>query len=178
MAEIQIEKKTTSPWLWIIPILIVLALVLWWLFTRGPDRDGAVVTPAGAAGEVSAAPITDLAMLAAMSPAERAGLAGRRVELTNVPVPAVPGDETFWVGGNEAERLFVTLDPTGVPAGTESPTNVNAGQQVTVAGVLREVPADLSDMRTRWKLDDATADALGAARIYLAADRVTVTQPR
>lgn len=39
MAEIRIEKKSTSMWTWLIPLLLV-AAALWWYFGRGPgDRD-------------------------------------------------------------------------------------------------------------------------------------------
>ncbi len=209
MSEIKIQRKTTSVWPWLIPLLIVVAVLLWWLLAREPDPDVALA-PVGApalatsqeaevpltdlstlnrpAGDslddldstspTADGPLTDLGAIMAMSPAERVSLIGRRVELTDVAVPVVPSDEVFWVGSTETERLFVTLDPTGVPATAGSPANVTAGQQVSVAGVLRELPSNMNGMRSRWKLDDFTIAALATARVYLAADRVTVLQSR
>lgn len=186
MAEINIEKKQgTNIWAWLIPLLLVAAL-LWWFFGRGGDEVTTAIdadTAAVAAGDVAdadaaaGAPITDVVAIVAVP--DRMPLIGRRVQLTSVPVLSVPGDETFWVGSSESERLFVALDPApGTSAPVESPTDVDAGQRVTVAGVLRQVPTDLAEWRTRWNLDDATAEALTAGQVYLAADRVAIAQPR
>ena len=186
MAEINIEKKQgMSIWAWLIPLLLVAAL-LWWFFGREGDAVTAAVdtdTAAAAAGDVAgeagadAAPITDVVAIVAVP--DRIPLIGRRVQLTSVPVLSVPGDETFWVGSSETERLFVALDPApGTSAPVESPTDVDAGQRVTVAGVLRQVPTDLAEWRARWQLDDTTAAAITVGQVYLAADRVAIAQPR
>ncbi len=197
MAEINIErKKGSSIWAWLIPLLLLLALA-WWLISRnshdtttggdvapvatagavgnGGDASGAV--GAGDATAAGGAPVTDIMAIVAVP--DRTSLAGRRVELANVPVGAVTGDETFWVGSSATQQLFVALDRNpSTPVPEESRPNVDAGQKVSVAGVLQRVPSDLTEMRKRWKMDDATVASLAKSQVYLAADRVAITQPR
>lgn len=44
MAEIQIERKEPRNWLWIVLLLIVLALLAWWLLSRRTDAEDRVAT--------------------------------------------------------------------------------------------------------------------------------------
>ena len=54
MAEIRLEKKRRSPLTWLIPLLLVLALLAWWLLSQ--RNEGAVTTvPADSAATVAPA---------------------------------------------------------------------------------------------------------------------------
>jgi hypothetical protein len=46
MAEIRLERKTSSPLRWLLPLLL-LALLVWWLLSR--QRDESTEGPAGTA---------------------------------------------------------------------------------------------------------------------------------
>lgn len=188
MAEINIEKKHRGAiWPWIVGLIVLLLII--WAIAESRHRDRAVaaapiVTPPAVAtgevaGDVTAAPLTDVVTIVAVPVERRLPLVGQRVQLDSVAVQSVVGDETFWVGPSTTQQLFVALDPApGLNRDVESPTDVNAGQQVNVTGVLRRVPASLDSMRTRWKLDAATVAALQDAQVYLAAIKVAVVSPR
>lgn len=49
MADIQIERKERSLWPWVIAVLLLLALMAWWLGSRGGER--AAMAPADSAVE-------------------------------------------------------------------------------------------------------------------------------
>jgi hypothetical protein len=49
MAEIRLEKKRTSPLVWLIPLLLILALLAWWFLSQSE------VTPAAGTAADSAA---------------------------------------------------------------------------------------------------------------------------
>lgn len=60
MAEIRIEKKATSAWTWLLPLLLVGA-GLWWFFGRGNGADvGSGIQP-DSSGAVSSTGMTDSA---------------------------------------------------------------------------------------------------------------------
>lgn len=184
MAEINVERKHRGgAWVWVLGI-IALALIIW-AVAEALDRDDRVarippvvapaVVPAEAAGDVAAAPITDIVEVVAVPVPQRLPLVGRQVQLSDVRVQSVVGDEIFWVGPSADQRLFVALDPApGLNRPVESPTDVSPGQGVNVTGVVKRVPADLQAMQTQWKMDDSTTAALRDAQVYLAATQVAV----
>ena len=57
MAEIRLEKKRTSPLVWLIPLLLLLALLAWWLLSQG-DVAPAAPTTADSAAISGPAPAT------------------------------------------------------------------------------------------------------------------------
>lgn len=181
MAEIQIERKKSGGWMWLVGLL-VLALLVWGLFelldndpevAELPPAAAPVVAPAVAPAVAGPTPLTDVVAIVAVP--DPMPLVGQPVQLTNVAVQAVPGDSIFWVGPSETQRLLVVLDETRTP-GTpvEGRVNVNPGQTVSVSGVLRQTPADLQPWQARWKLNEEAMTTLRNGRLYLAADRVTV----
>lgn len=54
MAEIRLEKKRTSPLTWLIPLLLLLALLAWWMLSRH-DEPAATAVPADSAAVVAPA---------------------------------------------------------------------------------------------------------------------------
>lgn len=159
MAEIPVEKKSGMPlWAWLLLAAVALLLLIWILADNDPEPVEAVAVPpavtsveqpaveptgaaaAGAApaaigGDAAAAgPITDLAVLTGT--ADLTPMIGRQVQLTSVPVTAMAGDRTFFVGEG-SNRLFVLLPETRAGLPTEDSVNVNQGQRVTLSGTLR-----------------------------------------
>lgn len=100
------------------------------------------------------APVTDLLVVVARP--VKPELIGRRVQLTDVQVQSVVGDEVFWVGSDKNQRLLVSWDEE---KGTEARTDVNAGQKVTLSGVLRKAPTT-AQAQQQWGLTAAEAGAL------------------
>lgn len=144
MAEIKVEKKGSPWWLWVLGAVLVLALLMWLLGNndRVGDREVAeapMTTPRTTPymdepTESAAGPITDLATLANVD----AQAAGRTVQLERVRVLNVVGDRTFYVGENDAQRVFVVLNQAPTPGTpTEGRYNVQAGQMLNVNGVVR-----------------------------------------
>ncbi len=162
MAEIPVEKKSgVAWWVWLLPLLLI-ALLLWWILDRDDPVETAVApiasaeapvvdpltTPPPVAGTVgtepaapAAGPITDIATITGA--ADATALIGRQVTLTGVPVPAMAGDRTFWVGEGD-RRLFVLLPELQPGRPTEDSINVNQGQTVTVSGTLRRAQEMMS----------------------------------
>lgn len=56
MAEIRVERKTTSVWTWLVPLLLVVA-ALWWFLGRGPVRTVAGRGTVDSAGAYNRAPV-------------------------------------------------------------------------------------------------------------------------
>jgi hypothetical protein len=156
MAEIPVEKKSGTPWwIWLLLGALALAALIWILADNDPEPvETAAVPPADLAVPVApAAPVTPVAPAAPATPAadpagpitdlatltgaaDLAPMVGRQVDLAGVPVAAMAGDRTFFVGEG-SNRLFVLL-PEGRPGvPTEDSVNVNAGQTVALSGTLQ-----------------------------------------
>jgi hypothetical protein len=153
MAEIPVEKKSGSSWgIWLLLGALALAALIWILADNDPEPvETAAIPPADLAVPVApavpvtpvaptapaadpAGPVTDLATLTGA--ADLTPMIGRQVNLTAVPVAAMAGDRTFFVGEG-SDRLFVLL-PEGQPGvPTEDSVNVNAGQTVDLSGTLQ-----------------------------------------
>ncbi|MCU0625534.1 MAG: hypothetical protein MUF21_03480 [Gemmatimonadaceae bacterium] len=176
MAEIRIEKKKGTNWLWIILGALLLALLAWWLLGRDTDGDrervagGDVTTAPAVAAPAAAASgdvITDWTMVAASSSGD---LAGRRVELTGVPVIEAVSDRGFWIG-NASARAFVVRGNQSLPS-TAPDGAVDAGTTVRIWGTVVRMPTELTEQNTEWKLRDTDRDALGRQAAYVMADSV------
>lgn len=154
MAEIDIERKDRSPWMWIIGVLAAL-LLLWGLFelldgdddvaegpvatesvVTAPVVDPAVVTPP-AAPDATAGEVIPVAVIVATP----SNFANQRVSGT-ARVAEVVSDRGFWIedGG---QRVFAIIDEPKPEI-----MNVNAGQTVRLnrAQVMTNaspVPGDL-----------------------------------
>jgi hypothetical protein len=98
----------------------------------GTGADGA----AAATGTVSSSDGVDLLDLGA-DPGSLAPYEETSVEGASAPVESVVGDETFWVGGSPARRLFVFLNLLG-----ESGPDIDAGDDVTFNGTVKALPVD------------------------------------
>lgn len=104
---------------------------------------------------------------------DRSALAGRATALFGATVQTVVGDNAFWAGPSPDRQLFVVLDSQAV----ERRVDIEPGQTVMVAGVIRALPADLTTVRSAWNLTTANEATLARERIYLDASRVEVLPP-
>lgn len=176
MAEIKVQKKSRVPlWAWVILGLLALAL-LWWAanaFDRDVEKTVAVTPPVisaepvvagpeNVAPQTNTVPLTDLGRL--MNAEDPAALVGREVRLQGVPVQAMVGDASFWLGEGQDRRVFVILDEQipSPPPEVEGRVNINRGQTVDVQGVVR-AGTDLPD----GVLDQYGRAALGDRPIYV-----------
>lgn len=147
MADIDIERKSSSSWLWWLLGLIVLALLIWLVADMMDDDDPevaavpAVVDPAApVAVPVAAAPA---GLTIAQVLANPAAYAGQSFSTGPVRVAEVVSDRGFWVE-NEGQRLFVVKNESPQPgvsdvqgaADTRAGRAVNAGETVQINGTL------------------------------------------
>ncbi|HEY0970699.1 MAG TPA: hypothetical protein VGE02_06975 [Gemmatimonadales bacterium] len=186
MAEIPIERRSGSSWLVWAVLLVLAALLAWWLLGRGDESrvaggdvmaDSVATAPAAAAPatepaaeDESAAVVSDLAQLTGA--ADAAALVGRRVALSSVNVQDVVSDRGFWVGSGEDDRVFaVRMEQVTPPDGA-----VNPGQTVSLQGVLRAMPSNLEEQRTPWNLGSTDVSVLAAQSVYIEVDSVAILQ--
>lgn len=104
---------------------------------------------------------------------DRSALVGRSVALFGARVQTVTGDHAFWVGPSPDRQLFVVLDSQTVARRVD----IEPGQTVALAGVIRAVPGDLASVRGAWNLTAANEVTLTRERVYLDASHVQVTAP-
>lgn len=114
-------------------------------------------------------PITDVVVVATTQ--DQQSLVNRQVQLTNTPVQSVVGDRTFWVGPSNTQQMFVVLDEALDSGSTEKRLDVNAGQMLTINGLLRPMP-NTADAQKQWGLSATETEALKSQKVYLQASQV------
>jgi len=134
-----------------------------------PSPNVVVVSPTTTTTTTASEPITDVVVIA--SAPDQQSLVNRQVQFANVPVQSVIGDRTFWVGSGNNERLLVVLDEALDSGNTERALDVNAGQTLTMNGIVRRMPS-AADAQKQWGLSAAEADSLKNQRVYLQASQV------
>lgn len=134
-----------------------------------PSPNVVVVSPTTTTTTTTTEPITDVVVIA--SAPDQQSLVNRQVQFANVPVQSVIGDRTFWVGSGNNERLLVVLDEALDSGNTEKALDVNAGQTLTMNGIVRRMPS-AADAQKQWGLSAAEADSLKNQRVYLQASQV------
>lgn len=134
--------------------------------TVSPSPNVVVVSPTAT---TASEPITDVVVIA--SAPDQQALVNRQVQFANVPVQSVIGDRTFWVGSGTNERLLVVLDEALDSGNTEKALDINAGQTLTMNGIVRRMPS-AADAQKQWGLSAAEADSLKNQRVYLQASQV------
>jgi hypothetical protein len=101
-------------------------------------------------------------------PSDLSDSIGESVVAESVPVEAVVGDEAFWVGTSQVDRVLIIL--TG---GAESPATITVGQRVSFAGRLVGVT---SNVAADAGIDASEgADLLNTQAAYIAVSEDTVT---
>lgn len=175
MADIDVDRKSGTAWIWWIIGLIILILVIWAIReATGPDEPevttaplapaGAVVPPVPAeavpAGAVTAAPVLVVHEIVIGPEA----WVGKRVSGT-AQVSEVPTDRGFWLGSG-ADRIFVVLNDQ--PA--EEPLDINPGQTVQLTDAL--VVDDFGDVP--GTVDPQTREIAEKQPVFLDVDESNV----
>lgn len=172
MAEIPVEKKSSSAWIWIL-LLILAALLLWWILADDDnDADLANVENDTVAESTmdpnsdattgnEASTITALTMLTS-----DAGLVGRQVRLDGVAVNEVVGDMAFTVGegGNETLVTFNQVPTPDTP--TEGKIDVNPGSRVSIEGAVQRYDGNVATSVSKEIAENT--------QIFIDATKVTV----
>lgn len=183
MAHIDVQRKSgVSPVWWVIGLIVLMAIVWWFVAGRG-TRDVAdmpagavapVVTPAIPAPPVATlTPVNDVAFI--ISAPDAMALVNRPVVLQDEQVQSVVSDIGFWVGAQEGQRIFVALDEVRTPnTPTEGRYDVTAGQRLAVFGTVQPMPADLTQANTRWNLESTDRSALAQQPLYIRADSLHI----
>lgn len=148
----------------------------------GPDDDYIRATSLTVLGESDVADasgaISSLADLDALMASPTDGMAGRVVRLAGVPVTALAGDSTFYIGDG-ANRVLVVLgglgeSRSGPGDGSDGVFDVNVGQNVTIDGELMRFRRGT---RGTSSMADADQDEADRRRLVIAvrdADDLTI----
>lgn len=141
--------------------------------TTTPAVGGAPSTaPSSPTSSGSPAAVPNLTAGGAVVPAraQLGSAASAPVVATAVVVLAVPGDEGFWVGDDQA-RMWVQMTGRG-----ESPLQVTAGMRMSFQGnLVVNGPTFVSDLDLKQAQDRAALDAIGI-HIEVASSAITVVR--
>lgn len=184
MAEIKIQEKQSSNWLWWAIGLVVLALLAWWLIAANSREtmvgEGdvvatpaaeAVTTPDAMTATAPTGAITDITTLTAATSASE--LAGRPVMLSNVPIAKAVSDKAFWAGSGTAASGHIFVVRGNQSASYTAPDGaVNAGTHAMIFGTVQAMPSDLTQQSTEWNLASTDKQALAKKPLYIMADSV------
>tara|TARA_R110002072_G_scaffold15856_30_gene62844 strand:+ start:7265 stop:7732 length:468 start_codon:yes stop_codon:yes gene_type:complete len=150
MAEIPIEKKSGSKWLWILLALLALALIAWWIL----DDDGDDVVE-----------YTDQAVVADTVPAATGMLVvGESVDMDGVEVTSLAGDMAFYIEMN-GQQVPVFFDQVPTPGdATEGEYDINPGSILNIEGEVRSATDTLPA--------NADPSILGQSQNYIFAESI------
>ncbi len=153
MANIPVEKKSSTSWIWWLLLILGIIALLWWLFASNDDEaqyvaadNEPVVAETAAVEPAAGADAGAITALSALSGG--AALVGREVRLDNVPVNQVVGDEGFTIGEG-ANQTLVMFDEYPTPdTPIEGQVDVDPGSRVSIEGTVEnyegDVPASVS----------------------------------
>lgn len=181
MADIDIERKRGTNWLWPLLGLLLLGLLIWAAMEMMGDDDEVAVAPAvstevvdPAAPVVAAAPVAPAAGAPTIADvlANPSAFAGQPFSTQQVRVAEVVSDRGFWIENN-GQRMFVVKNESPQPgvadvqgaADTRDARNVNAGDMVQINGTLMT-----SVDGAQPPLDEQTRQLIQAQPIFLQAN--------
>lgn len=113
-------------------------------------------------------PMTDVVVIA--QEPDATSLVGQRVELEDVEVVKVTGDQAFTIAAGDTGSILVILDQVATPqTETEGRYDVNPGDTVTIMGEVREL-ASMEQAMNQWNLSGLEESDLATSRVYIHAD--------
>ncbi|GAB5349395.1 hypothetical protein [Alteriqipengyuania sp. 357] len=175
MAEIPVEKKSSSKWLWILLLAIVAALLLWWLLADNDgdadNLDGDTVAveesidtadePVATAGAMTIAAIT-------ANPAEYYGKEGFE---GTVAAAGPLTDRGFWIENDGARMFAIVID-----APAERRIDINPGQTLMLnGGTIREASTISAEGIEGDALDEDTMNVIADQDAVLVIDESNIT---
>ncbi len=172
MADINVERKSTNIWPWILGLLVLALLI--WLLAEAFGRDEA---------EVADVPVTEVQpTVPPVAPepiAQEAGVpvsqiiespatwTGRTVA-GEVRVVEVPTDRGFWIE-DQGERLFALI----VDEPREVPVDINAGQTLRIREAVLRDPTFIGNIPGE-PIDADTRRILNGLPVFLIVDEENV----
>ncbi|HEV2146226.1 MAG TPA: hypothetical protein VGR37_02295 [Longimicrobiaceae bacterium] len=183
MADIDVERKSGFPWLWVILGLLLLALIAWWLI---PDEEEpvAVAPPVAEQGVVPANPPPPEPVVQGPFNTIASVLGNPSGVIGQTFAPAAPlrvaevvSDRGFWVE-DQGQRLFVVINEGAMPNAqpgvadvqgkqAEMP-NVNAGDMIRITeGVIHD-PTSLQHLQ--GPIEPETRRVLSGLQVFLITD--------
>lgn len=162
MAEIPVEKKSSSAWLWILLLALLGGLLAWWLLSDDGDEialeDDIVTTELVEEDALTTGDLT-LATIAA-APLAHVGLnySGE------VNVAEVPTDRGFWIE-HEGARMFAIL----IDGPQEVPLDINPGQDLQISTATVRAADDLEGLPGE-PIDDDTRAILAEQEVFILVD--------
>jgi hypothetical protein len=134
-----------------------------------------LISARGGAAESAtvAANITDLQQI--INAPDKLALVGKQVQLNQIQVQSVVGDQSFWIGSSPSQQMFVTFAEIPTP-GTpkEGQVAIKSGQKVSLSGTIRSMPALSEEWLRQNKVDDTSAQTLKQQAVYIQASDVKV----
>lgn len=180
MADIKIErKKSGMGWLWALLALLVLALIIWWIWSAGRD-DEAELVGAEYGTELGTEPYgAGYATEPATAFPTAAGEGARISEILSNPqewvdrdfpsgevdIAEVPSDRGFWISDG-GERLFAVV----IDQPAERPVDLNPGQRLRITGGTLRDASHLPQIEGETPLDATTRQAIEEQPIFLVVD--------
>lgn len=179
MAEIPVEKKSSSSWIWILLLLLLGALLLWWILSDDDDADVDTVDPVvaeqsadyGDSQNVDTQGEMTLAAIAA-NPAQYFGREGFTGE---VDVGGPLTDRGFWVE-NEGARMFALV----IDEPAERRIDINPGMTLELnGGTVREASSISATDIEGDSLDEDTMRVIAdqEAILVIDEDNMRVVEP-
>ncbi len=126
-------------------------------------------------GEKAGAPgkaFTDV--LAIFEVPKKTSLIGREVDLHETTIQGVASENSFWVGPNERQMLFVVVDKNALKGPDGEKIKLEKGDKISLSGELTQVPEEPT-MKEVWNLSPAEASSVSLQEIYLKAEKVEIS---
>lgn len=128
-----------------------------------------LISPRGKGTEsatVATSAVNDIQAI--LTSTDKTSLVGKQVELRQVQVQSVVGDQSFWVGPSPSQQVFVTFAEIPQPGkAQEGQVAIKAGQKVSLSGVIRSMPTLSDDWLKQNKIDEKAAATLRQQPIYI-----------
>ena len=149
MADMPVEKKSSTSWIWWVLLILGILALLWWLFAANDDEaeyvvndDQTIVADSMADGDAATTGGNEvITALSALSGGT--ALVGRQVRLDSVAVNEVVGDEGFTVGEGANETLVMFDEYPTPDTPTEGQVDVNPGSNVAIEGTVENYSGDV-----------------------------------
>jgi hypothetical protein len=175
MANIPVEKKSSTSWIWLLLLLLLVGAIIWWLFAEADDADyddadEVAVEQSADRDSVAGAPTPGDMTLAAIlaNPSVYYGVSGFSGE---VGVDGPITDRGFWIEQNGSRMFALIIDQ---PA--ERPKDINDGARLRLDGGTVREPASIRDGEIEGDpLDQDTLDIIAEQDAILVIDEANIT---
>lgn len=175
MAEIPVEKHSSTKWLWWLVAAILIALLIWWIAGDNDDAETAIadtetVEAVSADRQANADAQSGAgagALTLATIMAQPQSYVGREFS-GEVGVAGPITDRGFWIESDGARLFALVIDQ---PA--EVPIDINAGQRLRIDNGTIRKGGDVSDVQG-VPLDNDTLKVIADQDVFLIVDEKSI----